>query len=171
MNCLKFRHLIASVVVNDLDLKRVAFRPYKADAVLLIDSDTVLTSSIAFEGFQPEANAAKIVQGSGLIQKEKSPKSDALERLETRHPFLTEEPFGVAVRKSAYQATRMILRCPYYVKRIILVIPSEVEGQLEQFARSSQAVDDRVGKGLHRAVQGCDRIKKARCRILGRDAE
>jgi hypothetical protein len=107
------------VVVNDLDFKRVAFPPYKADAILLVDSNAMLTLPIALERLEPKADAPKIVQRSCLIKKEKSPKGDALKSLEARHPLLVEKPFGVAVRKAAYQTAPMILRKPYYVKRIV----------------------------------------------------
>ena len=107
------------MVVNDLDFKRVAFPPYKADAILLVDSNAMLTLPIALERPEPKADAPKIVQRSCLIKKEKSPKGDALKSLEARHPPLVEKPFGVAVRKAAYQTAPMILRKSYYVKRIV----------------------------------------------------
>lgn len=51
-----------------------------------------------------------------MIEKEKPPKSNAFKSLKSRHPFLVEESFGVAVRKGAYQTIRMVLRDAYYVK-------------------------------------------------------
>src|ERR1017187_2967853 len=42
-----------SMIVHDLNFKRVAFIPVKADPPLVVDSNTVLTSPIAGQGFQP----------------------------------------------------------------------------------------------------------------------
>ncbi len=41
------------MIVHDLNFKRVAFIPVKADPPLVVDSNTVLTSPIAGQGFQP----------------------------------------------------------------------------------------------------------------------
>src|SRR5436190_14982402 len=43
------------VIVDDLHDLRVAVFPDEADAVLIVDPDTVLSASIARQGFQPVA--------------------------------------------------------------------------------------------------------------------
>ena len=40
------------MVINDLGVERVSVRPFEADAPLLINADTVLALSIAFQRFQ-----------------------------------------------------------------------------------------------------------------------
>ena len=92
------------MIVNDFNLKSIAFIPFKAHAVLLIDSNTVLADPITLERFKPQADATEIVERSGLVEEEKSTKSDALKCLKARHAFLIEEFFGVAIRKAPYQS-------------------------------------------------------------------
>ncbi len=41
------------MIVDYLNFKRVAFNPAKADPPLVVDPNTVLTSPIAGQGFQP----------------------------------------------------------------------------------------------------------------------
>jgi hypothetical protein len=57
------------VVVGDFEIGRAIWRPAKADAPLIIDSDRVLACTIAFEGFQSVAGGeAKVRDIAGLIE-------------------------------------------------------------------------------------------------------
>jgi hypothetical protein len=41
------------VVVHDFDIVGVSFAPMKADAVLIVDPDAVLSDAVSFQGFEP----------------------------------------------------------------------------------------------------------------------
>ena len=40
------------MVINDLDVKRIAIAPNETDPILIVDADTVLTLPIAFQSFK-----------------------------------------------------------------------------------------------------------------------
>lgn len=40
------------MIIDYLDVERVSVLPYEADSVLVIDSNTVLPQTIAFQSFQ-----------------------------------------------------------------------------------------------------------------------
>jgi hypothetical protein len=40
------------VIVNYLDIKRIAILPNETDAILIVDTNTVLTLSISFQSFK-----------------------------------------------------------------------------------------------------------------------
>jgi hypothetical protein len=73
------------VVIDDFDLARprVAFRPFKANPPLVVDANTVLPLTIAFERFQPGARkAAQRLQVRGSLQPVKTFLRLPAERLE-----------------------------------------------------------------------------------------
>jgi hypothetical protein len=40
------------MVVDNFNVDRLAILPFKADSILIVDSDTVLAGTISFESFQ-----------------------------------------------------------------------------------------------------------------------
>ena len=60
---------LSSVIVNDLDFVRLGFAPDETNTVLIIDSDTVLSSAITFQCLQPIAcRFAKVLKTIRIIQ-------------------------------------------------------------------------------------------------------
>jgi hypothetical protein len=57
------------MIIHDLNVKGVSRLPDEADAVSIVDSDTVLSLAIPFEGFQPQAGKAKILKRLRAMQK------------------------------------------------------------------------------------------------------
>ena len=49
------------MIVDDFDLHRAAFGPSKANAPLIVDSNAVLASSVAFQRFKPMGRRNKEV--------------------------------------------------------------------------------------------------------------
>ena len=95
---------LSFVVINDLDLLGFTFAPDKADAVLIVDSDAVLSPSVAFESFQPVSRRAVQVFKvcSGVKHYEFSVRSllNGLGYLSGMLPF--EDPFGLFVLEACY---------------------------------------------------------------------
>ena len=68
------------MVVNDLDVMRVAILPAKADPPLIVDPDTVLSSAIALELLEPVARRnTKVVQGFSCVHNHQLPQHDPAE--------------------------------------------------------------------------------------------
>jgi hypothetical protein len=80
------------VIVDDLNLMRVAAAPYKADSPSIVDSDAVLAFAISLQSFEPVAAGNRQVgQSSRKIDLLKLTKGHALNRPETLHGFAFEE--------------------------------------------------------------------------------
>jgi hypothetical protein len=69
------------MIVDDVDVVCVAVLPNKADAVLLVDADAVLSLTLPFEGLQLQTRSAQVAKVASLIQKQQTTSSDAFERL------------------------------------------------------------------------------------------
>jgi hypothetical protein len=68
------------VVINDLDLVRIAILPAEADPPLVIHADAVLPCSIAFELLEAIAwRDAKVIEGFGGIDGDEFTEHDATE--------------------------------------------------------------------------------------------
>jgi hypothetical protein len=63
------------VIVNNLHIIGVALFPTEADPPLIVDTDAVLTASIAAKPFQSIPGKAKITQAGCRIELLQSPKS------------------------------------------------------------------------------------------------
>lgn len=71
------------MIINDLDLVRVTISPDEADAVLVVDPDAVLSSSIAGQRFEPIARErAQIPESARRVH---------LQQLSLGHPCNTTE--------------------------------------------------------------------------------
>src|SRR6188508_446546 len=61
-----------SVIVDDLDIVRIAVLPAKADPELIIDADAPLSAPVALQSFQLVARrAAQSFHGNGRVQHRK----------------------------------------------------------------------------------------------------
>ena len=66
-----FRLAPSSVVIHDLDISGAAFGPAKADAVLLVDSNTEGTPAVALQGFESIAGRnPEILEPLGVVDEE-----------------------------------------------------------------------------------------------------
>jgi len=67
------------MVINDLDIPGFASHPFKTDSPLIVDPDTVLTTTLTFEFFEPMArDTFQILQIFGVIQVQQLPASGTL---------------------------------------------------------------------------------------------
>jgi hypothetical protein len=84
------------VVVNDLHLLWPSIAPPKADPPLVIDSDAVLTGTIALQGFEPIAwRDSKVIErlsGSHVTQLPQCNRVDP--RIDRWHALTTPQTFG-----------------------------------------------------------------------------
>jgi hypothetical protein len=55
---------IPSVVVHDFDVNKTDGRPYEADAPLVVDTNTVLTLSITFQGLEARDPIAGVTRAT-----------------------------------------------------------------------------------------------------------
>jgi len=66
---------VSTVVISNLNLIGTSLRPSKADAVLIVDANTVLTPSVSLQGFQSIApRDRQIVQSDRRIELVELPK-------------------------------------------------------------------------------------------------
>lgn len=69
------------MIINYLDINRTCLRPQKADPILVIYPDTVLTPAISSESLQPVSRRhSKILERLGLVEGIKSPSGHLPER-------------------------------------------------------------------------------------------
>src|SRR5208282_3661348 len=66
-----------SVVIDNLDLAGIALVPHKADPVLVVDPDAVLSAAVGLERLEPVARQRKVAQGARLMNRPE---------LASRHP-------------------------------------------------------------------------------------
>src|SRR5437868_12824238 len=60
----------SSVIIDDLDLVRMAFLPDKANPPLIVDPDRVLPASITSESLKPIGGRhTQIIEPSGIVEK------------------------------------------------------------------------------------------------------
>jgi len=82
------------MVIHDLNVIRIAIAPHKADAPLIVDTDTVLSLSITFERFQTVTRGRReVAQFSGNVQLSKFP---------LRHPLEPSKRFDVLSRMELF---------------------------------------------------------------------
>jgi hypothetical protein len=105
-----------SVIIRDLDIAGIAISPDKTDPVLIIDANTVLAVTIAFQSLQTVARKrAQVAESLSRIQH-----AELLERLPgapLKPPAGSQgkHPFGVAVsegldHQTQYNANRYTWR-------------------------------------------------------------
>ncbi len=90
------------MVVNDLDVVRIAIRPAKANPPLVVDPDTVLSSAVALELLEPVPwRHTEVVQGLGGVHGHQLPQHHASEVGRISADRLSvEETGGVAVAEA-----------------------------------------------------------------------
>lgn len=94
------------MVVNDFDVVGIATAPAKADTPLIIDPNTVLTLSIAFQLLEVIARRRpQVVQLNRRIHMAQLPEHDAPKvGRETTHWFARPEALRIAIGKVANHA-------------------------------------------------------------------
>jgi len=87
------------VIINDLNVVRIAVLPPEADAPLIVDANTVLTGAIAFELFEavPGRNA-EVIELFGGVHDAELPQHEPLELGREATDWLAlEQALGVPV--------------------------------------------------------------------------
>jgi hypothetical protein len=88
------------VIVHYLNFMRLAVSPDEADSPLVVDSDTVPSSPISPERFEPVTRGnPEFVQSLGGMDVEKFAPGHALDRPEPKHGPILEKQFGVMTSK------------------------------------------------------------------------
>jgi hypothetical protein len=90
------------VVIDDLYVVRITRTPSKANTPLIVDPDTVLTGSVAFQRLKPIARRdAQEIQGGRSMDLQQLPVRNPLYVRRKAPAILTlKEPFGVLVRET-----------------------------------------------------------------------
>jgi len=90
------------VIVDDLNVVRVAVRPPKADAPLIVDPDAVLSGTIAAELLEPIARGhSQILELDRGVDEAKLPEHHTPKvGREAADRLAFPEPFGVAVSEA-----------------------------------------------------------------------
>jgi len=92
------------VIINDLHVIRIAIPPLKTNPILIVDTDTVLSSSITSGRLQPIAwQRRQVIQADGIIQHLQLAPSHCLEGLKALDPIIVEQPLRFLAFKRPYQ--------------------------------------------------------------------
>src|SRR6516225_543020 len=87
---------VSSMIIYDLNIKRVAFLEAKTDAPLIVDADAPLTFAVATQGFQSVAGRhAKIVERMGVLDHLQLALGDSCKCLEPPWALPLEQRLGV----------------------------------------------------------------------------
>ena len=107
----------ASVVVSNLNIESVTVFPTEADTVLIVNADAIVSSTIAFQCFQPvrrrRCQVSKLIRAIDLHQPSQRHSRNLLKSTDA---LLMEDRLRVFITKGADQTT-IILRIALYVKR------------------------------------------------------
>jgi hypothetical protein len=100
---------LSLVVVADLYFVRTVGAPDEADAPLVVDSNTVLSSPVASQAFQPvSGRAPQILQNTRRVQEEQLPVSLALDvGCQPGRPLSLEDPPRQGVPEAADHGGRL----------------------------------------------------------------
>ena len=83
------------MIIHDLDIVCVAFEPDEADTRLVVDPNTVLSLSVAVQGFQAISRRRhQVTQFRGAVQLPKLPAGIPLDRLKSPTQMPTVKPLG-----------------------------------------------------------------------------
>jgi hypothetical protein len=89
---------------RDFDIFGVSFPPSEADAILIVDLDTVLSSSAAAQRLQPVAGRnQKIGERLRAIKSNQAPKSHGCDIVEFLDPLALEEPLALLAQETPDQ--------------------------------------------------------------------
>jgi hypothetical protein len=90
-----------SMVVDYLNVCRVSPMPYKTDSILLVDSNAVLSETVALQSLKiVAARSRKIAQLPCRVQCFQFPSRGALDMPQRRHVFPFEESFCAGIAKA-----------------------------------------------------------------------
>jgi hypothetical protein len=105
------------VVIGYLDIKRITALPSKADSVLVIDANTVLSCPISLERLKPVSRGrSKITNLVGAIDLDQPAKGNSGDLLKSSDWTPFKNLFGIPIAKGADQ-TSIVLRFALNVKR------------------------------------------------------
>jgi hypothetical protein len=96
----RFSAQLLSVIVYDLNVAGVTPVPHKANAVLIIDSDAMLSYSIVFQGFEPVSGQRQVAQGARLMQGSQLTPRHHGNILKFAHRLAIEDCLGLFVPKA-----------------------------------------------------------------------
>ena len=89
------------MIVDDFYVVRVLFLPNETDAVLVVDSDTVLAGAISLQRLESvSGQCSKIRQSYRSVSFAKLPMRDVCNSLEFRNPLAIEDCSSVAVAEA-----------------------------------------------------------------------
>jgi hypothetical protein len=98
------------VIIDDLDLARVAIMPYKTDSPLVVDSNAVPASPIAGELLEPVSRRnPEILQRLRVVQHRELPTRDILDAPKPRTALAVKERLRVLAPERLYHLV-MLLR-------------------------------------------------------------
>lgn len=106
------------MIVDDLDVCRVAVVPANAHAPLIVDPDRVLSGAISPECFEPKAWRLEIVKRTDLVEECEPTLRGALECLEPCDSLTLEESLRL-LRPEVPDHMSIIVRLTYYVNRMV----------------------------------------------------
>ena len=106
------------MVINDFNGFRASVRPEKAQAVLVVDADAVLTCPITSQGFQPVAwRDPQVVESVSNLQLPELASGYSLECLEPRHRPSLSQPLGIGTSEGTDHQPSIVLLCGMVVSR------------------------------------------------------
>src|SRR5437899_10955553 len=88
---------LTSVIINYFDVVGVSLFPFKADPILIVDSNAVLALSVCSQFLQAMTRNCQIVQGRGGVQPVKPHPGRSLDRGEPLAEFPIHQLPGVGV--------------------------------------------------------------------------
>jgi len=99
------------VIISDLNIKRIACVPSKANPILIVDSDAVLSRAISLQCLQAiRGRRRQVSKFFGAVDLNQFPKRDGRNGLKSPYAALPEENrFRIAILKRSDQTT-IILR-------------------------------------------------------------
>ena len=99
------------MIVDDLNVVCVAILPGKTDPPSIVYANTVASSPVALQRFQPVARRPKVGKFPRLMQEQQFSSGNALDRLKPLDRLIVEQLRGVGAGKGADQSPF------YYVSR------------------------------------------------------
>ena len=107
-----FLAMASSVIVDDLDLMRIAAAPHEADPPALVDANAVLAGPVALEGFQVVARrATQIFQAARRRKVEQLPPGHPFDGPEARHGLVGEQRLRIPAAERANQSSVYSVAC------------------------------------------------------------
>ena len=99
------------MVVHDFDVVRIFALPFKADTVLVIDTNAVLPFSITFQSLQSEAGKGEIPKGRSRIEELQADPGRSLNGLKLLAEPALQQLLRLLVSAGADHYDKCITRC------------------------------------------------------------